>query len=112
MLPSLARLSVVAALAMPISIFACSGTSTVDADAFDTFEACFTEHHDAEAFTVGKAITFCCLDHPIGSNAAGIVCGSTQASCETYVGANLMGSSASGSEIATSCADYITQRSM
>jgi hypothetical protein len=114
MLTHLARLSaLVAAIAIPVSISACSSDPTkADADAFDTLQSCFTEHHGTESFTVAKAITICCLDHPIGTNAAGLVCGTTQASCETYVGANLAGSDASGSEITTSCADYITQRSM
>jgi hypothetical protein len=109
----IARICAVAALAAPVSISACSSSNNpVDADAFDTLQACFTEHHDVEAFTIDKAITICCLDHPIGPNPAGVVCGATQASCESYVGASLRGSDASGSEIATSCADYIAQRSM
>ncbi len=114
MLIHFARISLlVGAIAIPVSISACSSSDTkVDADPFDTYQACFTEHHNTESLATGKAITICCLDHPIGSNAAGVVCGTTQASCQTYVGSNLMGSDASGSDITTACADYITQRGM
>ncbi|CAN5409426.1 hypothetical protein BH11MYX1_BH11MYX1_19030 [soil metagenome] len=110
MLIFFARISVlVAAIAVPVS--ACSSSDTkVDADPFDTFQLCFTEHHATESFSIDKAIAICCLDHPIGTKAAGVVCGTTQASCETYVGSNLAGSDASGSDITASCADYITQR--
>ena len=109
-----ARISLlVAAITIPASISACGGDNkAVDAAPFDTFQACFDDHHGAEGFTVDHAITICCLDHPIGTAGAGVVCGTTQTSCETYVGSNLLGSDASGSEITTSCADYITQRSM
>ena len=110
----LARISLlVAAIAIHASISACGGDDkVVDADPFDTLQACFDDHHGVEGFTVDHAITICCLDHPIGTAAPGVVCGTTQASCETYVGSKLAGSDASGSDITTSCADYITQRSM
>lgn len=103
---------VVAAIAAAGAFAACSSPTTVDADPFATFQACFTEHHASEAFSIDKAITICCLAHPIGADAAGVVCGTTQARCETYVGASLTGSDASGSDITASCTDYLTQRSM
>lgn len=97
---------------MAVSIAACSTTSTLDHDPFGTYEACFTEHAVTESYPGPKAITICCLDHAIGANAAGVVCGASAATCETYVGANLMGSDASGAEITAGCTDYITQRGL
>jgi hypothetical protein len=107
-----ARLSLVfSMLALPV-FAACGNNSSVDADPFDTYEACFTEHHVTEAFSTQKAITICCLDHPIGSNAAGVVCGATAQTCGTYVTANLMGSDATADDITAACTDYVTQKGM
>ncbi len=111
---TLVSASLLAAFAS-LSLYACGdsdGDDGGDDESFTTFEDCFTDHHVTEGFTAPKAITICCLDHPIGSNAAGVVCGTTQASCETYVGANLPGSDASGSDTTAGCTDYITQQGM
>ncbi len=86
-----------------------SGDDGEDADPFDTFEECFTEHHVMEGLTGPHAITTCCLDHPIGTNAKGVVCGTTEASCDTYVTAQLMASDASASDITSACTDYQNQ---
>jgi len=112
MLIHFARLALVFSMfALPVFV-ACGDGGGVDADPFDTLEACFTEHHVTEAFTTQKAITICCLDHPIGTNAAGVVCGATAQTCETYVTENLMGSDASGDDINAACTDYVTQKGM
>jgi hypothetical protein len=111
-----ARLSILLSLVGFPIISACGDGDAVDADPFDTLQDCFDDHHVEEMFTVQKAITICCLDHPIGDNAAGVVCGATAASCSTYVTANL--GSGSGSDVVTSadidaaCADYVTKKGM
>ncbi len=112
MLIDFARLSLVFSIVALSMFVACGDSGGVDHDAFDTFEACFTEHHVTEAFTAPKAITICCLDHPIGTDAAGVVCGATAQTCETYVAANLMGSDAPGDDINSGCTDYVTQKGM
>jgi hypothetical protein len=96
--------------AIPMTLTACGGDDGVDADPFDTLEECFTEHHGMEGLSIPHAITTCCLDHPIGGNAAGVVCGTTEASCETYVDANLMTSDAAAADITSACTDYNNQR--
>ena len=94
---------------LALAVAACGG-GTVDADPFATFEACFDEHHNVESLTVQHTITVCCLDHPIGSAAAGVVCGTTEAACESYVDANLLATDATAPDITASCTDYINQR--
>jgi hypothetical protein len=106
-----ARLALLASI-ITGSIVACGSNNTVDADPFDTFELCFTEHAVTEGLTVQKAITICCLDHPIGTNAAGVVCGADATTCDTYVTANLAGSDATATDITAGCTDYITQKGM
>lgn len=99
------------AILFAFTLAACGGSSA-DHDAFDTYQACFDEHHDVESFDVQQAITICCLDHPIGSSPENVVCGDTAQSCQTYVTANLTADSAMASDITAACADYITQRGM
>jgi hypothetical protein len=114
MLIHFARLSLLASLlAFPL-ISACgdNGDDGVDADPFDTYQACFDEHHTTEAFTAPKAITICCLDHPIGSNDAGVVCGATETTCDTYVTANLVSADVTADTITAACTDYVTQKGM
>jgi len=84
---------------------------TVDEDPFDNYQMCFDEHHVTEGFDVQKAITICCLDHPIGSSPKNVVCGDTAMTCATYVNANLSPAPAA-SDVTAACADYITQRGM
>ena len=112
MLIHFARLSLVFSMfALPMLV-ACGDGGGEDHDAFDTYEECFTEHHVDEMFTGPKAITICCLDHPIGTNAAGVVCGADATTCGTYVTANLMGSDATAADITSGCTDYVTQKGM
>ena len=111
MLIHLVRLSFVI-VAIAVAFTACGDSKSADADPFDTYQACFTEHHVTEAFTVQKTITICCLDHAIGANAAGIVCGATTSTCGTYVTANLGSADATSADITSACADYVTQKGM
>jgi hypothetical protein len=90
----------------------CSSNTPADHTAFPDFQECFNDHHVTEMFTPDKAITICCLDHPIGSAAMGTVCGTTAAACMTYVTANIMGSDATAAQVTTGCTDYIAQRGM
>ena len=99
---------------------ACGGSNKPDADPFATFGACYNEHHNTEGFDVPKTITICCIDHPIGNQAANVVCGSDAASCVAYVSTQVgsAGSGGSGTTDATTaniqaaCTDYVNQRSM
>jgi hypothetical protein len=93
-------------------VVGCSGSS-VDADPFDTFQACYDEHHGTEGLPVVKAIEICCIDHPIGGTAANVVCGTTTASCNTYVTANLMDAADTmlAADITAACTAYPTDRS-
>ncbi|MEO8840611.1 MAG: hypothetical protein ABI591_21880 [Kofleriaceae bacterium] len=112
MLIHFARLSLLASLLVFPLVSACGDGGSVDADPFDTYQACFDDHHGTEGFTAAKAITICCLDHPIGSNAAGVVCGATEASCDTYVTANVVSPDVAAAEITAACTDYVTQKGM
>ena len=111
---------ITASLAGSLVFAACGSSDTKDADPFATFAACYNEHHNTEGFDVQKTITICCIDHPIGNQAANVVCGSDAASCEAYVSmwVGSAGSGGSGTTDATSaniqaaCTDYVNQRSM
>ncbi|MEO8553375.1 MAG: hypothetical protein ABI678_25555 [Kofleriaceae bacterium] len=110
MLVHFARLSLVLSLlALPLVSACGDGDSGDDADAFATLEDCFVDHHDVEMFTVEKAITICCLDHPIGGMEAGMACGPTATTCTDYVDAELDPADATTDEIDAGCADYIVQ---
>ena len=105
------RIALVTTLvALPLALTACGSSTAVDNDPFDTYEACFQEHHDVESFTVQKAIEICCIDHPIGSDAQNVVCGDTATTCETYVTANLAGSDATTTDIDAACTAYVPDR--
>lgn len=82
-----------------------------DADPFDTFQACYDEHHVMEGFGAQHTITICCLDHPIGNAKPNTVCGESQAPCEAYVATNVS-PSPTASDVTQACMDYILQRSM
>jgi hypothetical protein len=104
------------ALATLCSLAACGGGggSGEDNDPFDTYQACYDEHHTTENFATPKAIEICCIDHPIGTQMMNVVCGDTAATCETYVTANLMDPSDStlSADITSACTSYVTDRSM
>jgi len=95
------------AFVFPMLLVACGGSST-PVDSYATFQACYTEHTQMESLSPSCAIEICCIDHPIGSNKANIVCGTTTQSCETYVNANLQdGSDANlATDIQQACTFY------
>lgn len=80
-----------------------------EAEGFDTYQACYVDHHEEESLPVNEAITVCCLDHPIGGK-TGTVCGATAADCVTYLTANVTGPTSA--EIMSSCDEYIVQKGM
>jgi hypothetical protein len=99
--------------ALPLMVAACGGDDGggEDADPFNTFQDCWNEHHVMESLSVQQAIVTCCNDHPIGNNAAHVVCGSTEDSCETYVDANLDSSDATTDDITAACQAYVAANS-
>lgn len=111
---------ITASLLGSFAFAACGSDTKEDADPFATFGACYDEHHNTEGFDAQKAITICCISHPIGGQAANVVCGSDAASCVAYVSTQVgsAGSGGSGTSDATTaniqaaCTDYVNQRSM
>lgn len=90
-----------------------NGDDGPDDEPFNTFQACFDEHHGAdEGFDVHDAIEVCCIDHPIGGEDKNVVCGETAADCEAFVDANLDGSDVTEDDITSACEDYVVDRSM
>ena len=90
-------------------LVACSGNNNmVDNTPFMTFQDCYDDHHTQEMFTTQKAIEICCIDHPIGTAKMNTVCGTTSASCQSYLGSNLTDSADTmlGSDITTACDHY------
>jgi hypothetical protein len=87
---------------------ACGGNSSGGQESFATYQACFDEHTQMEGLSPPCAIEICCIDHPIGSSKANVVCGTTAQSCEAYVTPVLMdGSDANlGSDIQQACTFY------
>jgi hypothetical protein len=107
------RTALLASLFAGFALTACGGDDdSGDSEAFDTFQDCFTDHHVEEGFDVQKAITICCIDHPIGGQDANVVCGNDATACEAYVTANLGGSDAGSADITAACTDYVTKRGM
>jgi hypothetical protein len=98
--------SLVLSLSFPLVLAAC-GDSKVDADPFDTLQACFDEHHNMESLPVQQAIVVCCLDHPI----AGVhpSCKDTQADCVSHVRAALTATTLDA-DITAACMTYISQK--
>lgn len=81
-----------------------------DDDPFDTFQACYDDHHVDEGLSNKEAITVCCLDHPIAGS-KGTFCKDTEADCEVALRAGLDGS-VSDAQITEGCTDYIAQKNM
>ncbi len=99
----------VTCLLISVAVAGCSKDNPAeDADAFDTLQACYTEHHGTEGLTIQQAIVTCCLDHPIGGQAAP-TCLNTQADCVTHV-RGLLDASVVDADISAACATYITQK--
>ncbi len=91
------------------AVAGCSNNnSAADDDAFDTLQACYDEHHGSENLTVQQAIVTCCLDHPIGGQAAP-TCLNTQADCVTHV-RPLLDTSVLDADISAACTTYISQK--
>ena len=94
-----------------IGFLFCVGCHDHEHEGFDTYQACFDDHHGgAENLPVKEAIVVCCLEHPIAGHTE--VCGNSAAECMTYLGTNLMASSATSTEVTEACADYVTQKGM
>lgn len=91
-----------------LTLPAACGGGAADDEPFDTFQACYDDHH--ASYSAAQAIAICCLDHPIGGAAAGVACGADAAACGTYVTANLSPTSAQAAEVTAGCADYVMQR--
>jgi hypothetical protein len=95
---------------------ACGDGNTVDADPFDTLQACFDEHHVTESLSVNDAIVICCLDHPLGTAMTHPSCGDTVAACVAYLGSDPVGmlatTSATAAEVQTACTDYVSKKGM
>lgn len=115
------RTALIASILTAFAMSACGGDDDKeDNDPFATYQACFDEHHNTEGFDAQKAITICCISHPIGNEAANVVCGSDAASCVAYVSTQVgsAGSGGSGTTDATTaniqaaCTDYVNQRGM
>jgi hypothetical protein len=94
-------------LVLPLALAACGDSDTMDADPFDTLQACYDEHAVDEKLSVQKAIVVCCLDHPI----AGIhpSCKDTQGDCITHVRAELS-ASVLDADIMAACTTYLSQK--
>lgn len=91
------------------AVAGCSSSDPArDADAFDTLQACYDEHHGTENLTVQQAIITCCLDHPIGGQAAP-TCLTTQPDCVTHV-RGLLDASVLGADIDAACMMYLSQK--
>jgi hypothetical protein len=89
-------------------LFAACGGDDSDSEPYDTFKACFDDHHNVESLPADQAITVCCIEHPIGGAAMNTVCGADSAACTTYVTAQL-GQGATAAEIMTGCTTYQSQ---
>jgi hypothetical protein len=81
-----------------------------DHEGFDTFQACFDDHHGSEGLGIQESIVVCCLDHPIHGMPG--VCGATAADCVTYLTTNLSATSATQAELQGACDEYIAQKGM
>jgi hypothetical protein len=90
----------------------CDDDHDEDDEPFATFQACFDDHAKSEGLTPETAIKICCLDHGIGDPPVdpNVVCGETQAVCETYVSAELADADAAASVITSACAGYLVDR--
>jgi hypothetical protein len=94
-------------LAFPL-LTACNNASGADVDPFDTLQACYDEHNGTEHLTPQQAIVTCCLDHPIGGQAAP-TCLNTQADCMMHV-RNLLATSVMDTDIAAACMTYLSMK--
>ena len=98
------------ALVSAVLLLSACGGSNSDNEPYDTYQACYDDHHTVESLPTDQAIAVCCIEHPIGSAKMNTVCGNDAAACMTYLGANLTGPTAA--EVTTGCNLYISQRGM
>jgi hypothetical protein len=97
------------AFPLALALTACSSDEPVDADPFDTLQACYDEHHGGdEHLPVQQAIATCCLDHPIAGMKAP-TCLDSQPDCVAHVNAEL-DDSISAADIDAACTTYITEK--
>jgi hypothetical protein len=89
-------------------VAACSGGDKKDADAFDTLQACYDEHHNVESFSVHDAIVVCCIDHPIGPSGEHPSCKTTQTDCATHVHTEIP--SVSDADVQAACMTYLAMK--
>jgi hypothetical protein len=93
---------------LSLLLTACSNNEPVDADPFDTLQACYDDHHSGgEHLPIQQAIVTCCLDHPIAGMKAP-TCLDNQADCVTHVRAAL-DASILDADINAACTTYITE---
>lgn len=94
---------------LTLTLTACNNSEPVDADPFDTLQACYDEHHGGnEHLPIQQAIVTCCLDHPIAGMKAP-TCLDTKADCVTHVRAGL-DVSILDTDIDAACMTYISQK--
>ena len=94
--------------ALPLVSVACGGDE--DEEPYDTFQDCYTDHHDVEAFDVITSIKICCIDHPIGGQDANIVCGETAQDCVDFVDAEVADVEVTLPDIEQACDEYLVDR--
>lgn len=99
--------TLLATAALALVTAACSDHHDHGAEAFQTLQLCFDDHHNVEALSVNDSIVVCCTDHPI----AGVhpSCKDTVADCVTHVRAQLSATTTMA-EIQAACADYIAKK--
>ena len=105
-------LRLVPLLALAVGCGSSPTTCTTGCDDYATFQACYDDHHGAQAFTPVRAIEICCISHGIGEAMPNVVCGDTAESCTVYVTAHVMDSAdpTLTGDIATACAGYVNDR--
>ena len=101
--------SVLAIAFVSTALFAACSGNDGDSEPYDTFQACYTDHHVTESLPADQAIVVCCIEHPIGSAAKNTVCGADSASCVTYVTAQVTTSAPTSAEIMAGCMTYQSQ---
>jgi hypothetical protein len=91
-----------------LTLTACNNNQPVDADPFDTLQACYDDHHSgSEHLPIQQAIVTCCLDHPIAGMKAP-TCPKVQMDCVTHVRAAL-DPSVLDADVTAACTTYITK---
>jgi hypothetical protein len=95
------------AFALPFLSIACGDEGE---EPFDTFDDCYVDHHEEEAFDRITSIKICCIDHPIGGQDPDIVCGETAQDCVDFVDAEVLDAELTLPEIEQACDEYLVER--